>query len=187
MTIAAVLIVKNEEVLLAKCLESVQGVDEIIIADTGSTDKTIEIASKYTDKIYTDFTWNDNFADARNHAKSKCTSDWILSIDADETLYDFSKLREAVALAEQNKALAVDVKCIAEDNGQVFEYPRLFKNVPQVFWEGAIHNTLSVIGEKLGDVRIKIGYSPAHKNDPDRAYRILKREAERQFSPRTLW
>lgn len=174
MKISAVIIAKNEEVLLSRCLESVKGLDEIIVCDTGSTDTTVEIAKRYTDKVFTDFTWCDDFAKARNHAKSKATGDWILSIDCDETLYDVAAVREAVALAEMIGTKAVDTCNVAEDNGQFFYYPRLFKNVPEVFWEGRIHNTLSITGARIGDVRIKIGYSPAHANDPDRVYRILK-------------
>ena len=57
MTISCVMIVKNEESILARCLDSIRDLmDEIVIVDTGSTDKTKEIARKYTDKIY-DFTW----------------------------------------------------------------------------------------------------------------------------------
>jgi glycosyltransferase involved in cell wall biosynthesis len=192
-TIAAVIIMKNEEVLLEQCLSSLKGLDELVLCDTGSTDRTLDIARNYTDKVYTDFTWNDSFADARNHAKNKATSDWILSIDVDETLADVTNVREAVALAEQQQVLAVDVTLIAEDNGQTFQYPRLFKNDSRVFWEGNIHNTLSVLGEKIGDVRIQVGYSPAHKNDPNRAFRILKKEIDeaqaqhKPFSPRTMF
>ena len=80
------MIVKNEESCLAKALESVKDADEIIVCDTGSTDRTIEIAKQYTDKVYTDYVWNDNFAEARNHAAKKCTGDYILIIDADEYL-----------------------------------------------------------------------------------------------------
>jgi glycosyltransferase involved in cell wall biosynthesis len=187
MRIAAVLIVKNEEVLLSRCLSSLKGLDEIIICDTGSTDKTVEIAKQYTDKVYTDFTWCDDYAKARNHAKSKATGDWIISVDADEILNDVSAVKEAVALAEARHALAVDCKLTAEDNGQFFWYPRLFKNCPQVFWEGAIHNTVSVIGEKLGNVRITVGYSPAHRNDPDRSFRILKKDVEEHYHPRAMF
>ena len=65
------MIVKNEEKLLARCLDSVAGLmDEIIIVDTGSSDKTKEIAARYTDKIY-DFEWIDDFSAARNFAFSK--------------------------------------------------------------------------------------------------------------------
>lgn len=187
-TIGAAIIAKNESKLLSRCLESLKGFDGIFIADTGSTDNTVEIAKKYTQNVYTDFKWNDSFSDARNFIKSKATTDWLLSIDCDEILQDVSKVREAIALAENRKALGVSVYLVAEDNGQYFYYPRLFKNAPNVFWEGNIHNTLSVgQGEKIGDVRITVGYSPAHKDDPDRAFRILKKDVEDRLNPRSLF
>lgn len=171
------MIVQNEEVLLPRALESVKGLDEIVIVDSGSRDRTVEVAKKYTDKIFY-FPWCDNFAKSRNEAKSHATGDWILSIDADEILHDVSKLREAVELAEQRGALAINCKLIAEDNGQKTVFPRLFKNSSNINWEGAIHNHLSVLGENIGNVRITYGFSPAHHNDPDRAFRILKKEVE---------
>ena len=65
-TISLCMIVKNEEQVLARCLESVKDiVDEIVLVDTGSEDKTREIARKYTEKIY-EFIWQDDFAAARN-------------------------------------------------------------------------------------------------------------------------
>lgn len=171
-SVGVAMIVKNEEVMLAQCLESVKQSDEIVICDTGSTDRTIEIAKQYTDKVFTDFVWCDHFSKARNHAKSKSTTDWILSLDADEFCHDFSKAREAVELA----SMAVDCKLYAADNNQLHYFPRLFKNSPAVEWVGAIHNHLSVLGEQVGDVRITYGYSPAHFQDKDRAMRILERE-----------
>src|SRR3990167_4578131 len=178
MTIGAVIICKNEEALMRRCLDSLRGIDEIYISDTGSTDNTVKIAREYTKNVFDDFTWDDNFAKARNHVKKKAKTDWLLSIDMDEILHDVSKVREAVALAEQKGVLAVDCALVAEDNGQRNTYPRLFKNSPQVNWVGAIHNHLSVLGEKIGNVRITYGYSPAHLNDPNRAFRILKKEVE---------
>ena len=69
-TISLCMIVKNEERVLARCLDSVADlVDEIIIVDTGSTDATKEIAARYTEKIY-DFVWQDHFAAARNFSFS---------------------------------------------------------------------------------------------------------------------
>ncbi len=175
-TIAAVLIVKNEEVLLAQCLESVKEADEIIVVDTGSEDRTVELAKLYTDKVYTDYKWNDSFCEARNHAKSKVKSSWIISVDADEIVHDWQSVREAVAIAEQRQSKAVDVTMIASDNAQEFLYPRLFKNLPEVYWLGNIHNHLSVLGEGISNVRITHGYSPAHLLDPQRAIRILEKE-----------
>ena len=70
MTISCVMIVKNEEKILARCLDSICDLmDEIVIVDTGSMDKTKEIARKYTDKIY-DFVWTGDFSEARNFAFS---------------------------------------------------------------------------------------------------------------------
>lgn len=67
-TISLCMIVKNEEKVLARCLDSIADLmDEIIIVDTGSSDNTKEIAKKYTDKIY-DFAWIDDFSAARNYS-----------------------------------------------------------------------------------------------------------------------
>ena len=83
-TISLCMIVKNEEKVLARCLDSVKDlVDEIIIVDTGSGDKTKAIAASYTDKIY-DFTWVHDFSAARNFAFSKASCEYIYSADADE-------------------------------------------------------------------------------------------------------
>lgn len=172
------MIVKNEEVLLAQCLDSVKEADEIYIADTGSQDRTIELAKLYTKHVYTDYKWEDSFCKARNYIKGKAKTDFILSIDADEILHDWQAVREAVAIAEQRHAKAVDVTMIASDNQQEFLYPRLFKNLPEVYWLGNIHNHLSVLGEGISNIRITHGYSPAHLLDPQRAIRILEKEVK---------
>ena len=80
------MIVKNEQKVLQRCLESLKGLyEELIIVDTGSTDNTKKIASAYTDKIY-DFVWIDDFSAARNFAFSLCTQQYIYTVDADEVL-----------------------------------------------------------------------------------------------------
>ena len=82
-TISLCMIVKNEEKILARCLDSIGDlVDEIIIVDTGSEDGTMEIAARYTDKVY-DFKWSQDFAEARNFSFSKAKCDYIYSADAD--------------------------------------------------------------------------------------------------------
>lgn len=184
--ISAVLIVKNEEEVLARCLESVKEADEIIVCDTGSTDSTIEVAKRYTDKIYTDFVWCDDFAKARNYAKSKATGDWILSIDADEFLHDFSEVRRAVELADRS------VRCtlIAEGRTDLeFTFSRLFRNIPEIEWVEPIHNHLNISGdgEHVCDVKITFGWSPAHDADPDRALRILEKAVKQDPTPRRLY
>lgn len=82
------MIVRNEEEVIERCLKSICDlVDEIIIVDTGSTDKTKQIVSKYTDKIY-DFEWVNDFAKARNYSFSKATKDYILWLDADDVILE---------------------------------------------------------------------------------------------------
>lgn len=185
--ISVVMIVKNEAEVLARCLDSVKEADEIIIVDTGSEDNTVEIAKKYTNKVFEDYKWNDSFCEARNHAKAKATGDWILSIDADEFCHSFFEVREAVKIADSFEHLAVNVKLMAEDNGQLHLFPRLFKRDERVWWVGAIHNHLSVLGNDDGDVRITYGYSPAHFKDPNRAMRILEKEVKNPENIREMF
>lgn len=91
--ISAVLIVKNEAARLASCLDALQKVvDEIVVADTGSTDHTLEIARNYTPHCH-EIPWEDDFAAARNQAIAKATGPWILTIDADEVIEDPSEAR----------------------------------------------------------------------------------------------
>ena len=84
-TISLCMIVKNEERTLARCLDTVTDlVDEIIILDTGSSDRTMDIAAKYTDRVYT-YTWNEDFAAARNESFVRATQEYILWLDADDS------------------------------------------------------------------------------------------------------
>lgn len=90
------LIVKNEEKNLARVLDSAAGLwDELVIVDTGSTDRTIEIAKNYTNNIH-HFDWVDDFSKARNFSFSKCTQPWVMWLDADDSLKpeDVKKIRE---------------------------------------------------------------------------------------------
>jgi len=92
------MIVKNEQERLAHSLESVQGlVDEIVVVDTGSTDRTVEIARAHGARVEF-FPWGEDFAAARNAALGFCTGEWILVLDADESIdaRDHGLLREAL-------------------------------------------------------------------------------------------
>ena len=101
-TISLCMIVKNEERILRRCLDSVADlVDEIIIVDTGSRDEPKKIAAGYTEFVY-DFEWVDDFSAARNFAFSKATQEYIYSADADEVLDEanrqrFRRLKETCA------------------------------------------------------------------------------------------
>lgn len=168
------MIVKNEEVMLARCLQSVKSVDEIVIVDTGSIDKTKEIASDFTENIY-DFEWCDDFSSARNFAIYNTFSEWILSLDADETLEEggIEKIKEFLSTFNGD---IVKLHMHAGDND--FYVPRLFRNNGSIKFEGKIHETLNILTDTKLDVKIEYGFSPAHKLDPDRNLRILKREVE---------
>ncbi len=83
-TISACMIVKDEEKNLGRCLESIKDlVDEMVIVDTGSTDKTVAIAESYGARVY-HFPWTGSFSEARNESLKYPTKDWVLCIDADE-------------------------------------------------------------------------------------------------------
>jgi len=93
------MIVKNEERYLIPCLKSIRDVvDEMIIVDTGSTDKTVDIARIFGAKIF-DFPWTGDFAAARNYALEKASGHWILILDGDEVLssLDFKELKEIIS------------------------------------------------------------------------------------------
>ena len=84
-TLGVQLIVKNEAGLLPRCLATLQGADEIIVVDTGSTDQSIAVAAKYGATVVEE-PWADDFSAARNTGLAHAASDWILVLDADETL-----------------------------------------------------------------------------------------------------
>jgi glycosyltransferase involved in cell wall biosynthesis len=86
MKLSVILITKNEAARLPRCLESVRGLaDEIVILDSGSTDATLEIARRHTDKVYSSPDWP-GFGPQKNRALDHATGDWVLSLDADEWL-----------------------------------------------------------------------------------------------------
>ena len=97
-TISLCLIAKNEEDNLPKCLFSAApAVDEIIVIDTGSTDRTKDIATAFGAKVY-DYEWNNDFSAARNESLSRASGDWIFILDCDEVISqrDYVALRKLV-------------------------------------------------------------------------------------------
>lgn len=114
-TISLVMIVKDEEAVLRRCLNSVaRYVDEIIIVDTGSTDRTKEIALEFNAKIY-DFVWNNDFSSARNFALSKARTSWCLVMDADE--YISNDCTESLNRFMQNEPSIGKIKRIDKFKG----------------------------------------------------------------------
>ena len=84
-TLSVALIVKNEELNLAECLDTVKWADEIVLLDAGSSDKTIEIAKQYTDKVFINADWQ-GYGVQRQRLQEFTSCDWVLMLDADERL-----------------------------------------------------------------------------------------------------
>ena len=180
--ISASLIVKNEESCLETCLKSLKGVDEIVICDTGSTDSTLEIAKRFTQRVYSgeEYLWRDDFAFSRNQSLSKCTGDWILIIDADEYLEPggLEKLRRII---KRTKYDCVFFETICEaDHTDIHKSIRAFRKSAGIFWKGRVHNYLTEVDGELSDIKLYYGCSEAHKLDPDRALRILTKVVEEE-------
>lgn len=113
MKLSITMIMKNEAHNLDRCLSSIKPISdaidtEIVIIDTGSTDKSVEIAKKYTDKIYY-FKWINDFGAARNFGIEKCSGDWIFVIDADEKIINHDKFIEIFNSPKINEYDVVDV------------------------------------------------------------------------------
>lgn len=107
-SISLCMIVRDEEAVLARCLDSVRdAVDEIVIVDTGSVDGTRQIASRYTDNVY-EFPWQDDFAMARNFSLDKGTKDFLLWLDADDILPKDS----AAKLTQLKHSLPPDINLV---------------------------------------------------------------------------
>lgn len=168
------MICKNEEALISRALDSVKWADEIHILDTGSRDRTVQIALQYTPNVYIDYVWVDRFDEPNNIVKSRATADFILSLDADEYVVSSeAEVRAAVELAQDT----VRVRMVAEgDDKNEFGFPRIFRNSPDIIWEQSIHKHINVPGEgePVGDITFIFGHSPAHRNDPDRSLRMLE-------------
>lgn len=184
-TISVCMIVKNEEKVLKRCLTSLVPIaDEIIVVDTGSTDRTKEIASEYTKQIY-DFTWVDDFSQARNFSFSKATMDYIYIADADEVLKEenckkFLQLKQ-VLLSE------IDIVQMYYENQLQFnttynydkEYrPKLFKRLRTWIWQDEIHESVR-LDPVIYDSEIAITHLPeeCHAERDFRIYQaILKKK-----------
>ena len=203
MRVSLCMIVKNEEANLPACLRSVADlVDEIILVDTGSTDRTKEIAASFAAKIY-DFPWIDHFSAARNESLRHATSEWIFWMDADDRLDEANrgKLRALFAeLKQENAAFCMKCLCLPDPdtgNATVVDHVRLFRNDPALRWEHRVHEQiLPAIRRRGGEVKwcdVMIhhaGYQDAalRKKKLQRDLRLLESErAELGEHPFTLF
>lgn len=150
--ISLCMIIKDEEETLEKCLKSVKNlVDEIVIVDTGSKDKSKEIAFKYTDKVY-DFKWSNDFSAARNFSISKALNEWILILDADEIISNFNKI-ELEEFCFDNSQCVGRIKIVNHFKDKFGDKKfttnvRRFFNKNYFFYSGIIHEQVT---SKLGN------------------------------------
>jgi glycosyltransferase involved in cell wall biosynthesis len=168
------MIVRDEEQVLSRCLKSVEDiVDEIIIVDTGSKDKTKEIASKFTPFIY-DFQWIDDFSAARNYSFSKATKDYILWLDADDVLL----ADDGLELKKLKQTLGYDIDVVkmkynlwVDENNNIISgiyRERLLKREKNFKWQDPIHEHVDIYGKI-----IKSNISITHKKIGENSCRNL--------------
>lgn len=180
-TVSLCMIVKNEEDVITRCLGSIADlVDEIILVDTGSSDRTKELAAQFTSNLY-DFFWIDDFSAARNYAFEQATMEYCMWLDADDILLEadrqsFQTLKET--LHGEVSVVMMKYNTGFDEQGNVtFSYyrERLIKNHAGMRWVGAVHEVVPAIGT-VRYHSCAITHSKLHPSDPDRNLRIFERQ-----------
>lgn len=185
-TLSLCMIVKNEEAVLERILKPMSQVaDQIIVMDTGSTDRTKEIARRYTREVY-DFTWKDDFAAARNAACEKAEMDYWMWLDADDAV-SRETVKELIQLKE-NLEPSTDVVMMKYATGfdsrgkTVFSYyrERILRNHFGFCWQGRVHEAVTPRGTILySDLEIKHKKEGAGDRDRNlRIYEAMLRQGE---------
>lgn len=184
--ISLVMMVKDEEEYLLQCLEHVQHiVDELIIVDTGSTDRTIDIIKKFKEHTHIDvklfhYPWCHNYSIPRNYGKQFATQRWILHLDADEN-FSFQNVLQLFKLTQNNRVLVYVFHVLnylekQKISGVVPKYAstesiRLYRNIPELYYTGVIHETLD---DALAAYSFKGKVSAEQPNFPLHHYGYLK-------------
>lgn len=184
-TVSVCMIVKNEEAVLKRCLDSLKGVyDELIIVDTGSTDSTKKIASLYTDRIF-DFKWVNDFSKARNFAMEKATCDYIYTADADEVLDEENRQKfidlKKVMLPEVE---IVEMRYVNQlENGTVYNFDseyraKMYKRLRNFTFIEPVHEMVR-LDPVVFESDIDIIHMPANLHS-DRDLQIFERVFEKE-------
>ena len=183
-TISVCMIVKDEEPVIRRCIESMRGIyDELIVVDTGSSDRTKEIAKECGAKVF-DYVWQQDFADARNFAFSKANCEYIYSADADETLDEENRQRFLILKEHLNPE--IDIVQMWYRNQLRYETvynfdkelrAKLFKRLRPFIWEGAVHEQVRM-SPVVFDADVEIDHHPATSH-ASRDLEYFRRSVER--------
>jgi tetratricopeptide (TPR) repeat protein len=185
-TVSLCMIVKDEEAMLPRCLAAVREfVDELIVVDTGSTDRTVEIAESFGARVL-HHDWDGDFSAARNVALDAATSDWLLYLDADEVLVegDGPRLRELLGHTWREGFFLTETNHVGEleDGASVAHNAlRLFRNRPEYRFEGRVHeqfaHRLPSLPERVEHTQVRLehfGYLGAVRDAKEKSRRNLE-------------
>lgn len=181
MKLSVCLIVKNEEPVLDRCLSCAARIaDELIVVDTGSTDRSVEIAQGYTDKVYI-HPWQNSFAEARNYSYSKATCDYVMWLDADDVIDEknirrFNKMKET--LSEDIDVVFTLYGSIPEDGiGSYILRDRIIKRALGSVWQCVVHEGIPMDSSwnHLYATDIAIFHKKEYINEPTRNMDLFDR------------
>lgn len=195
--VSATLIVRDEENSLEGCLASIRDlIDEIVVVDTGSRDRTRQIALSYGVNVF-DYAWSDDFSAARNFALDQAHGDWILYIDADERVRGYDRSALERELGDPSLA-ACTVRFHQRTGFTAYPEYRLFRRDDRIRFEGVMHETIlpSVMrmveddGRRIGSSQLTIdhlGYDGDQTHKLQRNLHLLQKELECDPARRYLW
>ncbi|MPM27367.1 hypothetical protein SDC9_73877 [bioreactor metagenome] len=179
-TLNLVMIVKNEERCLERCLKSVKDIiDDIIVIDTGSVDSTKKIAMSFGAKVF-DYVWKNDFSDARNYALSKSDSDWNLILDADEYLVKGSRDDISKFMDNKDSLGAIQIKSLYMENDEIsYGIDYITRIIPKgAYYSGKIHEQVNSTLPRLAIPLIFEHDGYLMPNKPERNLPILLDELE---------
>ena len=198
------MIVKNEEKYLEQCLTGIKQIldnvdSELIIADTGSTDRTVEIAKKFTDNVFY-FEWINDFAAARNSTLEKAKGEWYMFVDGDEVFQNCDQIIKFFNSGEYKRFNSASFNIrnyldVQLDNYADFNGPRLTRILPHTRFVGEIHEYLNTYGapfKKLYDTAAHYGYVFDEENDSEAKFKrnselLLKQYEEEKFTNERIY
>ena len=180
MRVSACLIVKNEETTLGRCLDSIRDyVDEIVVVDTGSRDRTRDVARCYTNRLF-EFRWRNDFAAARQFSFDRATGDWVFWLDADDVVHNPGGIRAAISEA------ASSVNCFywkyragQDKYGNAtceFWRERCVRNNRSFRWVGRVHEVL--VARSRTEVRRDENVTVVHHRELDSPHRNPRRNLD---------